>query len=345
MTTRRATGWGILLTLTGLAVGGVATARLIRHRRPAVSVPPPSAEPDPPPGLPPVEPSGASRSLVRMAVAAAVVVVLCLVTVVATRPADRGREPSAEIAATDDFLLRSIDRCRLLYGPEQCGPATTRPVLPLAEPTMDTDGYLCVRGADRPVLDTVWPKLSATSAAGTDSTFQITGVDRSTAQDRTLPGRSEGGKAVADLHFTGGPMLAHGESYQWRVRGASGGWSPWCEFTVGKVTSDDLGLDTTRSYQVVLPAAKWRAIRRSLEPIEWPAGRYAHARIERILTSVSPTAARVPVTLPATTWEDIVGGLAFRGYQTGDFQVWMLADLVSTGLGGPEHPNAGWPRD
>lgn len=100
MTTRRrwsrGYGWVILLGLAGATAG----AALV-HRRKRKRADRPAAPPEPAVAGPPVS-ADPARSLTRMAVGAAIVVVLALVTVVVTRPSqDRGSATPGLALATD----------------------------------------------------------------------------------------------------------------------------------------------------------------------------------------------------------------------------------------------------
>ncbi len=223
---------------------------------------------------------------------------------------------------------------------------------------LSTGGYACGSGSDRPVLDTVRPELFATFTAGPGpdlvySTFQLTGLDHYTDQDRQIQGSRDdwgGRRASVDLRRYG--SLEHGESYRWRVRAtppwvAAGGWSPWCEFTVAQVTPDDLGVDAGRDYTVTLPVQTWRMVLAVLGPVQrYVNGGYStHAPIRDAVKRASAATGEIPVTASGPAWVSIVERLCSTASQNHAPETWELADAVSRELGGPEHPTLGFPRD
>ena len=210
---------------------------------------------------------------------------------------------------------------------------------------LSTEGTACGTGV-KPVLDTVFPTLSARFSAGPgrtelQSTFQLRGVTDPVhdLDHEGTPVRSAGEASTLDFAMMG-TRLRQGATYRWRVRGTppsvpAAGWSPWCEFTVGEKTSDDLGLTEGRDYAVTLPAATWRAIAGVLGPVETYAsgGRSLHEPIAVAATKKTATA----VTLTGQGWSSVVNGLAYHAS-------WELADLVSARLDGPPRPTMGFPR-
>jgi hypothetical protein len=264
---RRASGWGIVLAVGGASVAAAVAVRLAAgRRRPAL---PSSPRPDrlpPAVGRPAPEQPATSRSLFRMAVGAAVVVVLAVGVAVVTRPSGGGNRPGGVGGASVGGAMSLAD-CQAavaartsLPEEETCGyprPAGMNPfaagqaadpgdpryagaVLPVE---LSAGGAPCAAGAGRPLLRTVRPTLTAAFTPGTGpglilSTFQITGLDHFTDRDLTADGSRESidGRR-ASLYLWRYGDLRHGESYRWRVRAtpswvAADGWSPWCEFTV-----------------------------------------------------------------------------------------------------------------
>ncbi|MBB2946925.1 hypothetical protein FB565_006693 [Actinoplanes lutulentus] len=221
---------------------------------------------------------------------------------------------------------------------------------------LSTDGRGCVTGPNRPVLDTVFPVLSSsfTPVPGLTeiaSTVQLRGIsDRAHAQDLDQPGYRFGERVLTaelDLAMLG-TRLRQGESYRWRVRGTppsvpAGGWSPWCEFTIAGKTLDDLGLDDSRGYDVVLPTATWRRISDVMGPVETYVGGGTSAH-EPIAIAARSTSSRAQVTMSGSDWEGIVNALAYHASEQGEVSYWELADLVSAALDGPPHPTMGFPR-
>ncbi|WP_433833703.1 hypothetical protein ACQP2E_19560 [Actinoplanes sp. CA-015351] len=266
---------------------------------------------------------------------------------IATRPYPRSEAVSCDYTWTST-AGRSDEDAADPADPEYAGAA-----LPTG---MSTDGRDCVAGPDRPVLDTVFPVLSSsfTPVPGLteiESTVQLRGIsDRAHAQDLDQPGNRFGDRVLtATLDFARlGTRLRQGESYRWRVRGTppsvpAGGWSPWCEFTIAGKTPDDLGLDNSRGYQVVLPTTAWRQISDVMGPVETYANgdRSSHEPIAIAAKSTSP---RAQVTLSGSVWSSVVNGLAYHASEQDEPSYWELADLVSSALDGPPHPTMGFPR-
>lgn len=81
---RRRSGWAVLAAVAGVVLGGALAVRLSKRKQIGE---PAFAPPLPPPAAMKAD---ASRQLVRMAIGAAVVVVLALATVIVTRPDDNG---------------------------------------------------------------------------------------------------------------------------------------------------------------------------------------------------------------------------------------------------------------
>jgi hypothetical protein len=218
---------------------------------------------------------------------------------------------------------------------------------------LSTDGKGCSTGPGRPVLDTVRPVLTTDfipvpGLSQIMNTFQLTRLDGNLSQDLVQAGSQMPGSpdATATLDLRGNQELSHGVTYKWRVRAtppyiAIGGWSPWCEFTIAKVTPDDLGLESGRIYTVTLPVGTWRQISALLGPVET----YVNGEKSKhlpIAVAASKPAGQVPVTLDGHTWDLIVGDLASLASQEGE--PWTFADVVSAALGGPPHPTMGFER-
>jgi hypothetical protein len=233
-------------------------------------------------------------------------------------------------------------------------PADTTAAQPI---NLSTGGRPCMTGSGRPVLDTVYPALSAsfTGAAGrqyVEPAWQIEHVPGFAVQDGDAAGDpvAVGETATFDLRRRG--PLTHGASYRWRVRGApaqtpgDAGWSTWCEFTIAASTPDDLDLDESRTYTVVLSEANWQAILRVLGPVEVYVGgeRSVHAPIEDAAKTAAPSASQVSVAMIGSHWKLVVGDLSSRASDR-DASAWTLVDLLSTALGGPPRLTMGYPRD
>jgi hypothetical protein len=333
MTPRRLR-WLALLTVTGVVAGAYAARRSKSTPVPAEPVPAlPLAPPAPPPG-----PSAASRSLVRMAAGGGIAVLLAVAVAVAARPPD---DPAPEPVPAD-----------LILGSSFLGDIKGAT---LAEPiNLSTGGRPCLTGAERPVLDTVYPALSAsfTGAARrqyVEPAFQVEHLPGFAVQDGESAGDpvAVGETATLDLRRRG--PLTLGASYRWRVRGAPAqtpgddGWSPWCEFTIAASTPDGLALDEGRTYTVALSTANWQAILRVLGPVEVYAGggKSVHAPIE---DAAKTAAAQAPVAMDGSRWKLVVSDLASLAADR-DPAAWSLVDLLSTALGGPPRLTMGYPRD
>jgi hypothetical protein len=207
----------------------------------------------------------------------------------------------------------------------------------------------CMTGTDRPVLETVYPTLSAafTEAPGVtrvEPTFQIieTGAFDGISLDRPGPAAVRGARSELDLH--GGLPLRQGSAYRWRVRATpqyvgGGDWSAWCDFAIGELTADHLGLDTDRKYQVVLSAGAWRTVLTATGPVK-----SAHALIKSAVKKASSKAEPIPVTLTGADWTTIVSGLASRASEKGTPKYWKAADAISSALGSHPHPTMGYER-
>ncbi|MBM2623251.1 hypothetical protein JIG36_47920 [Actinoplanes sp. LDG1-06] len=391
MASSRRTGWVILAAVAGAVVAGSLTARRRRHPAdPPTRLPEPSPLPTSPPlsepSALPISPSplsgpptsDPSRALVRMAVWAGVVVVLCILTVVVTRPDEpaprrfdaltalphpppSGPSPWPVTAPLPLAACQSLiaERPTLTYG--ICGDETAGfdrlHDAPSADPNdpryagaalptgLSTDGRICVAGSERPVLDTVRPTLSA-SFTQTDglrsiqSTFQITGVYGRTAEDLQLPGDS-GDPLKATLELFRHGRLKHGESYRWRVRGTppSIGAGGWSPWC-------EFTIPARTPDDLGLDDN--RDYRATLTPAQWrevmkvgPGRMDAIGPIEAAAKATGPA----PVTLEGRVWTDVVNALAWTASQNDDQAVWDLADLVSSALNGPSHVTMGHPRN
>ncbi|WP_433612124.1 hypothetical protein ACQP2P_00370 [Dactylosporangium sp. CA-139114] len=252
----------------------------------------PAAPPPPAPVSAPTE-SEASRTLTRMAAGAAGVLVLALGTAIAVRPTDGSpaeaawrpsgitlAECQARIAApanvlsgqeTCDYPQEERDRAAGAPAADPKDPVYAGVVLAVG---LQSDNRGCATGANRPVVTTVYPVLSATVPAApgvphVETAFQLQGLDGPIPQE----GEQFGGDGNWPEHTTALPIerigpLGHGVSYRWRVRAtppkvAAAGWSRWCEFTVARA---DLRLDEYHTYRVTLPAETWRGILDALGP-------------------------------------------------------------------------------
>ena len=314
-----------------------------------------------------------------MAVGGAVVVVLSVAVVVLTRPSEGPADVRAGPSASAAVEALSLAGCQAALVAKadpnsqvSCGykpfvrDSVTEPAADPHDPRyagaalptgLSTAGIACVTGSERPVLDTVAPALSAyfTAVPGLErieSTFQLRSIDGPALPGDSLAGnRSEGNwQATLDLRAMG--PLKHGTTYRWRVRAtppsvAAGGWSQWCEFTVGAKTSDDMGLDQTRKYTVGLPAGTWREVLKVLGPVQdyGNGAKSAHAPIENAVKAVSAAAQPVSVTLTGQAWSDVVNGLASRASLDRSAADWKLADLLSAALDGPPRPTMGFARE
>ncbi|MFG1605616.1 hypothetical protein [Actinoplanes sp. NPDC049265] len=216
---------------------------------------------------------------------------------------------------------------------------------------LSTNGLGCSTGPGRPTLDVAYPVLSSSfipvpGLSRIQSTFQVTRLDGRHDQDVNQAGAEDrGGSARLDFRMLGTP-LTHGAGYRWRVRATppsipAGGWSEWCEFTIAKFTSDDLGLVADQPYTVTLPVVTWRSIAALLGPVETYAGGELseHAPIAAAARRPARTAA---VAMTGRSWEHMVSGLAYAAAKNGES--WGPADTLSTALGGPPHPTMGFER-
>lgn len=98
----RRSGWAVLLAVAGVVVGGAFAVRLGKRKRAAGPAAPSARTGMAParPVAPGSSPADPSRSLVRMAVGAGIVVVLALFVVVATRPSDVGETATPHSVVT-----------------------------------------------------------------------------------------------------------------------------------------------------------------------------------------------------------------------------------------------------
>jgi hypothetical protein len=301
-----------------------------------------------------------------MAVAAGVVVALGLAGVLIMRPTTDGREPPrAEPAHAEPAAPLTLAECQaaisrqtnpteLLTCGYEPGPASGSLDEPPADPNdpkyagsslpidLSTNGQGCSTGPGRPVLDTVRPVLTSSfievpGLTRIENTFHVTRLDRM-FQDVVRPGerRPTGPDATLDFKQLGTEPLSHGVSYRWRVRATpgyvnAGGWSPWCEFTIGKVTSDDLGLERDRDYTATLPVATWRQAAAVVGVWHPP-----------IAAAAARPAGTVAVTLDGGSWQSFVTHLA--SVASRDDLPWPTVDAVSRAVGGPPRVTMGYPR-
>ncbi|MER7281749.1 hypothetical protein ABT369_45670 [Dactylosporangium sp. NPDC000244] len=330
------------------------------------------AQPAATPVLPsaPIE-SEASRTLTRMAIGAAGVLVLALGTAIAVRPTDGSPAEAAWRPAGITLAECQARIANVLTGKETCDyPQEERDraaAAPAADPKdpvyagvvlavgLQSDDRGGTTGANRPVVPTVYPVLSATLPAApgvphVDTAFQLQGLDGPIPQE----GEQLGGDGNWPEHTTALPLervapLEHGVSYRWRVRAtppqvAAAGWSRWCEFTVARA---DLRLDEYHTYQVTLPAETWREILAVLGPAVERVNGYEppHGPIESAVrdTSGSRSADQVAVAMNGRRWITVMDDLAQVATQR-NTGAWPLADALSAGLGGPERVTMGFPR-
>jgi RHS repeat-associated protein len=96
----------------------------------------------------------------------------------------------------------------------------------------------CVTGTGRPYMSTTTPTLSAKvtdpDGASVTGEFEWWAVGGAAKIGSTITASAPSGSALSAA--VPSMVLANGSNYMWRVRGndgiVSGGWSPWCEFTV-----------------------------------------------------------------------------------------------------------------
>ncbi|MBU2670535.1 hypothetical protein KOI35_44250 [Actinoplanes bogorensis] len=373
MTLSRRTGWLLLAAAAAIALGGSIAAR--RRARPAGAEP---ASVSPPAGGP-VRGADPSRSLVKMAIGAGIVVVLAILTVIVTRPSNRNATPTAAVAAIPypsesggglpSRPPMSLADCQLtlavnlnatdgmICGYETAGwdrvydepsadpndPRYAGAALPVG---MNTDGRICVAGSERPVLDTVRPTLSAsfTPVPGLryiKSTFQITGVYGRTAEDQLLPGDTLD-PLKATLEFFRHGDLEHGESYRWRVRGTPPtiGAAGWSPWC--EFTIPEKTPDD-------LGLDDNRTYSATLTAAEWKQVLAAYNVTEGNAAGKAAIGAAIkdgtaPVTLKGSDWVDLVNFLAWTASENRDQATWRLADLVSSAVGGPDPVTMGHER-
>ncbi|WP_412752255.1 hypothetical protein [Krasilnikovia sp. M28-CT-15] len=284
---------------------------------------------------------GVSRPLVRLAVAAAMIVVLAVVAAVATRP------PDADRTALPDKRWQSDSPTDRLVDPSSSTAApvsTAAPEPPAAVwgDSLASGGVACASATAPPVLNTVRPVLTAQTTASTPADLELwqENPDRIVSYD--------GGDLTTEgsyvtLYLRGAWRLRPGVSYRWRVRGrATDDWSPWCEFTISATPLDSLNLDEERLLAASLPPSKWRDIAGALGP-GWPHGDMPYFwLIQEAGARVS--AGEVPVSLRGWDWETVIGAMAEWASARNDPELWRLVDVLSTKVGGPPHPTVGFPR-
>ena len=322
--------------------------------------------------------SDPARSLVRMAFGAGIVVVLAILTVVVSRPADHARRvvagpspyphPSGPFGFSADLgAPLSLAECQAAIasalnpdGRLTCGYETTGLDRIYDEPSADpndprwagaalptalsTDGRVCVAGSERPVLDTVRPTLSASftpvpGLRSVASTFQITGVYGRTADDVQLPGNF-GDPLTATLDFSRERALKHDQSYRWRVRGTplGVGAGGWSPWC-------EFTIPKTTPDDLGLDQS--RTYRVALTAAQWQEVLRFPTTTTAIAAAVkaaTPAATVVPVTLNGGDWTGLVTELAGSASQNDNQATWELADRISSALGGPDRPTMGFPR-
>jgi hypothetical protein len=371
-----------LLAVTGAAVAGAVAVYADRRLR---NTAPTDPRPEPPP-TPTAEISSAessraprrSRTRVRTVTGLAVVAVLAGATAVAVaanpdakpaavEPPRATPTPMPLVSCQAEVLKQWTNNSQ-----PDCGYSTVGARHPNDQPPADltdpryvgaalpaalaSDGAACATGEERPVLETVFPKLTASftevpGLTSVRSTFQVRGLGRAITVDLLNPGQPTTSGLAGELDFHLIRQLEQGETYRWRIRGtpphiAADDWSPWCEFTIAEKTRDHLGLTEDREYPVELPVGDWRTVLTAMGPVITYAGgqRSTHEPIEKAVKKASRKTKRITMTLTGADWSEIVNGLASRASGDEVPEYWTVADAISSALGSHPHPTMGFPR-
>lgn len=262
-------------------------------------------------------------------------------------------------------------------------PSIPRRVAIVPAPTrLATNGVPgCVRGSNRPVLNTTTPTFQATFATAIQASFELAPLDGS--EESTFGGAdATAGEPVVWQTDENG--LAPGRTYRWRITGAPSYldeapvWSEWCEFTVAAglvdlrpatdvATVRELRVDPARRYPVTLTVREWRIAIDGLVPEDdgvlvngdpIPADERSRRIKADIQARIAGHAAgrRATVILTGDEWASVASSVADGAAawdetfeedpQAGNNgpRYWRVLDRISAGLGGPAHPGLGWYR-
>lgn len=110
-------------------------------------------------------------------------------------------------------------------------------------------------------------------------------------------------------------------------------------------SSDYFELDPARKYTATLSASEWQSVATTFKTLGWltSTGVLAERRFEDVVTTCPSAAPAVPVSMTGAEWARALDYLCEWASQFDSSGMWMIADLLSEALGGPERVTQGFP--